>query len=253
MAKEDFCFTFYDGDAARDMAHMNRTERGCYMDIIISQRKFGRLTLDQVKKILSKDFDECFPAIELVLIKDEDNKLYIEWLDTSIVTKKKHSKKQKENIGKRWNKSGNTKLIPNDVLVIPLGNGNEYGNGIENENNEGGTGETQVFHVSHGNTMMDIDLLLQKVIHDVDGFVRVYVQQGIDRNKLEQWLENFNKWLLFTGCSKKLERDYRTHFSNWIKQQDLTIDATSYSPTNLKDGKNIRRIPAKEHSTSRGL
>ncbi len=39
MAKEDFCFTYYDGDAARDMAHMNRLERGAYTDVIISQRK----------------------------------------------------------------------------------------------------------------------------------------------------------------------------------------------------------------------
>ena len=56
MAKEDFCFTYYDGDAARDTTHMNRIERGAYHDLIISQRKFGHLTIDQVKKILGRDF-----------------------------------------------------------------------------------------------------------------------------------------------------------------------------------------------------
>jgi hypothetical protein len=83
MAKSDFCFTYYDGDAARDMAHMNRLERGAYTDIMISQRKFGHLTLDQIKKILGKDFEECFPAVELVLQVDNDGKFFIEWVDTS--------------------------------------------------------------------------------------------------------------------------------------------------------------------------
>ena len=44
MAKADFCFTYYDGDATRDMAHMNRLERGAYTDVVIQQRQRGHLS-----------------------------------------------------------------------------------------------------------------------------------------------------------------------------------------------------------------
>lgn len=131
MAKEDFCFTYYDGDAARDMAHMTRLERGCYTDVIISIRKFGHITIDQIKKILSRDYEECFPAIELILKKDQEGKYFIEWLENSLEKSKKHSKKQRDN------RFGKTKPQPNDnqttVLVAPLEDG--YGDVFVLEDN----------------------------------------------------------------------------------------------------------------------
>jgi hypothetical protein len=127
MAKEDFCFTYYDGDAARDTTHMNRLERGAYHDIIISQRKFGRLTLDQVKKILGKDFTECWPALELIM-KVADGKVFIEWVENSIIKMRKHAKKQSENKkGKTKNNQTETKQEPKPIQTKPLedGDGNE--------------------------------------------------------------------------------------------------------------------------------
>src|ERR1043165_8892855 len=154
MAKEDFCFTYYDGDATRDMAHMNRLERGAYSDIIISQRKFGRLTLDQIKKILGRDFIECWGAIELIMSIEEE-KYFIAWLENSIVTSKSNAQKNKERIKEYWkNKKevGNTNVIPNSNLEEqykeePLENENENenenedGNGIEKENGSFGKSE----------------------------------------------------------------------------------------------------------------
>src|SRR5690606_13946482 len=129
MAKEDFCFTYYDGDAARDTTHMNRLERGAYHDLVISQRKFGHLTLDQIKKVLGRDFEECWPAIELILQRDPDGKFFIEWLDTSITKMRKQSTKQRQNVTKRYQTP--TTDVPKDSLVIPLGN--ENGDGEEEE------------------------------------------------------------------------------------------------------------------------
>lgn len=143
MAKEDFCFNYYDGDAARDKAHMTRLERGAYDDIISAQRKRGHLSVDDIKRVLSKDFEECWPSLEWILKKDTEEKYFIEWVDKSISKMQAHSKKQKDNVDKRW---GNTKSIPPINIgietVIPLenGNGNEYG--IENEIKDGGAGET---------------------------------------------------------------------------------------------------------------
>jgi hypothetical protein len=136
MAKEDFCFTYYDGDAARDMAHMNRLERGAYSDVVISQRKFGRLSIEQIKKILGKDFNECWGSIELIMI-NEEGKYYIEWLENSILKSKKNSKKNKERISAYWNKEkvskNDTKPIPKEDLELPKSDleeplGNGYGN-----------------------------------------------------------------------------------------------------------------------------
>lgn len=111
MAKEDFCFTYYDGDACRDMSHMNRLERGAYNDIVLQQRKFGRMTLETIKKILGKDFDEVWPAINLILICDEGAKTYhIEWLEKSIKTMRTHSKLQSE----RRNSKKSTEQQPDD-------------------------------------------------------------------------------------------------------------------------------------------
>lgn len=136
MAKEDFCFTYYDGDAARDTTHMNRLERGAYHDIIISQRKFGHLTLDQVKKILGKDFAECWPAIELIM-KVVDGKYFIEWLETSIQKMRRHAKKQSENKkGKTKINQPETKPEPELNQTNPLESGDGYENVFEENNKE---------------------------------------------------------------------------------------------------------------------
>lgn len=144
MAKEDFCFTYYDGDAARDKAHMTRLERGAYDDIISAQRKRGHLSLDDIKRVLSKDFAECWASLEWILKKDAEQKFFIEWVDKSIEKMRAASQRQKEKVEKRWKKD--TDNIPrynhSKDSVIPFyeyENGNE--DGIENVL-EGGTGET---------------------------------------------------------------------------------------------------------------
>lgn len=138
MAKADFCFNFYDGDATRDMAHMNRLERGAYTDVIIQQRQRGHLSLNDLKKFLSKDFDTVWPALEWIMKKDAAGLFFIEWLEASEKKAKAHSEKQKENRAKAVKKQPkadqtSTKRQPKtksgQPLVEPLGNGD--GNGDE--------------------------------------------------------------------------------------------------------------------------
>lgn len=107
MAKEDFCFTFYDGDATRDASHMNRLERGAYYDLIIAQRKFGRLSIEQIRKILGKDFTEVWPALELSLVC-ADGFYFVEWVEKSLEQSRKHSRHQSEN-GKKGGRPGKNK------------------------------------------------------------------------------------------------------------------------------------------------
>lgn len=95
MAKSDFCYTYYCGDAAADKSHMNRLERGAYHDLLDFQKKVGKFTMEQARKVLSKDFDETWGAIEIILTV-EGNLFFIEWLENSIERDKKFSKSQSD-------------------------------------------------------------------------------------------------------------------------------------------------------------
>lgn len=141
MAKADFCFNYYDGDATRDMAHMNRLERGAYTDVVIQQRQRGHLSLDDLKKFLSRDFEAVWPSLEWVLKVDSDGKFFIEWLENSEVKSKAHSTKQTENRAKAEEKKKNsdqtlTKNTSGQPLVEPLGDGNGDEYVIENNKKE---------------------------------------------------------------------------------------------------------------------
>lgn len=93
---KDPAFLFYPGDASEDTQFMNRLERGCYFDLLKAQKKFRRFTLDQIKKVLGRDFDSCWPSIELVL-KEEDDQYFIEWVEEKIIERQKFSESRRKN------------------------------------------------------------------------------------------------------------------------------------------------------------
>ena len=119
---KDPAFLFYPADASEDTQFMNRLERGAYFDLVKSQRLFHGFTTEQLRKVLGKDFDIVFPALDLILKKD-DSGFYIRWVRESLDNRKEFQRKQKEKIDNYWNNRGNT-------VVKPL----ESGNGIENVN-----------------------------------------------------------------------------------------------------------------------
>lgn len=93
---KDPAFLFYPGDAAEDVSHMNRLERGCYFDLIQAQKKFGPLPLPTIQKILGKDFDSCWESIKMCLTYEKDM-YYISWLQDSIEKRKKYSASRSKN------------------------------------------------------------------------------------------------------------------------------------------------------------
>lgn len=136
MAK-DPALLFYYGSAAEDVCHMNRLERGCYFDLLQSQRKYHRYTVEQVRKILGKDFEECWPALESVLSKDENGKFFIEWVENSTEKRKEHAEKQRERIQNYWNKKKkeeDTTVLPKQYHGITVDVPLEEENVIVNEN-----------------------------------------------------------------------------------------------------------------------
>lgn len=152
----DPAFLYYDADVALDVAHMNRTERGCYFDLLQMYRKFRGYTMEQIGKILGTDMVLCWSAIELVLEFDEDTRKYhIPWLKNSLSKKAQHSEIQRERIQKYWDevrkneklgietprkprkKVGNTTDIPRNnngnTTDIPLETETETKEGLEDD------------------------------------------------------------------------------------------------------------------------
>jgi hypothetical protein len=226
VAKEDFCFTYYDGDAARDKAHMSRLERGSYDDLIGLQRKVGHFTGDQARKILSRDYEETWPAQEMVLKTDPQGKYYIEWLHNSLEKMRAHSQKQKDKVNTRWGKNkveqyqDHTAVIPrynhgNDP-VIPLEDVN--GNGIEDEE-KGGVGEKTndgEFSFSTETPLPDITLTAA----EQNQFTQT-------RNKNTKFLKE--QWLTFIteriNDPPEKQRQYRqlsdltSYYLNWVRNK----------------------------------
>lgn len=200
MAKEDFCFTYYDGDAARDKAHMTRLERGAYDDIISAQRKRGHLSIEDIKRVLSKDFETCWSSLEWILQKDESGKYFIEWVDKSIEKMRFNSKKQKEKADKRWGKDATAMPQHNNGIdsVMPL----ENGNGNKNLLNSELVKETA-----------------RKVFNDKIWAEATGMGHSITRDELAKWMSQFNASLVGDNISNFSESTYKKMFGGWLNKQ----------------------------------
>lgn len=133
---KDPAFLFYDGDAAKDVSHMNRLERGAYFDLIQAQRKFGNMSIDLIKKVLGKDFDSVWDSIKIILTYD-NHMYYINWLQESINKRETYCKSRQENRMKgKINRLTQTTYVEHMVNE----NENEIINRISIQ--ERGTGET---------------------------------------------------------------------------------------------------------------
>lgn len=231
MAKEDFCFTYYDGDAARDKAHMNRLERGAYDDLISAQRKRGHLSLEDIKKVLSGDFDKCWNSIEWILIKDIENKYYIEWVDKSIEKMRRQSENQKKNASKRWEKD-NATALPRHINGIAGEMPLEDGNGNEDEE-ENINKEVDGFFFNEMSPEMELTRL---EINAIKGFIDAGLQRMItDDDVKRNWeafkIDNFKKheW-------KKSHEDLLSHFRRTLKIEIKTQKNGTTQSTYTKGG-----------------
>lgn len=207
MAKSDFCFTYYDGDATRDMSHMNRLERGAYTDLIISQRKFGHLTLDRIKKTLGKDFNECWESISVVLKQDQEQLYYIEWLEISERKAKKHAELQSEKRkGKTKREPDLTKQQPNETKLYPLEDGN--GDGYENVS---GLGKLEVFEKLFTDEIFVSELSSTHRGKDLkQAFEECYTHHSNAPNppsEIWQWKQKLNTWLVIKSNGKRTTKN----------------------------------------------
>ena len=122
---KDPAFLFYPADASEDTQFMNRIERGCYFDILKAQKRFGKFTLNQIKKVLGSDFESCWESIEIVLEK-EGNYYFIGWLKESIEKREAYTKSRRNNLKGKSHMDAH-KVIHMEPHMVNI-NVNENGN-----------------------------------------------------------------------------------------------------------------------------
>lgn len=216
MAK-DPAFLFYDGDAARDVSHMNRLERGAYFDLIQAQRKFGGYTMEQARKILGKDFDEVWPALELILSKTDDDKYFLEWVQNSIENRKEHAEKQRKRIQDYWDRKRqeeqeeiNSNPIPRNnhgtTAVVPLVNENEIENVIIDK--EGVQGEKKSASVKK---QLDPDESLMSKINYTPEFEAIFLKWlRYKRKRKQSYRDEDSAQLAYNKLIKYADNDPKT-------------------------------------------
>lgn len=187
MAK-DPAFLFYDGDAARDVSHLNRLERGCYFDILQAQRKFGRMSVDLIKKVLGKDFNECWEQVKICLTYEEDM-FFIAWLEDSTNKRKAYS----ESRSKNRNSSKSTTSTSTYVPHMENENENIISNKINTNNNTLVTDMIKIFKERNPSYPIDAEAHYPQVLQiayriaKMKGWEQKEVLNGRMRDTLKSW------------------------------------------------------------------
>ena len=123
----DPAFLFYPNDYLGGTMGFSILDHGSYILTLIYQFNHGKFSENEIKNLIGDSWEKIRPKF-----KEENGLFFNQRLQNEIEKRKKHSEKQKENINKRWNKFGNTTVLPNQGIttVIPLENENEINNKI---------------------------------------------------------------------------------------------------------------------------
>ncbi|SHN45883.1 hypothetical protein [Chitinophaga sp. CF418] len=82
---------------------------------------------------------------------------------------------------------------------------------------------------------MPVEDLRERCIQDAAFYEPLCMRLHLSIESLSGWLEAFNRELLFKSESRKLPKDYRKHFADWIKFRDVTTDPAEYSPVKKQE------------------
>jgi hypothetical protein len=196
MAK-DPAFLFYPGDASDDTQFMNRLERGCYFDLLKAQKKHRKFSIQLIQKVLGRDFESCWPAIELILQKDGDL-YFIGWVHESMENRAAHSEKQKKRIKDYWDKKKQSESIPEPIQTNtteqPIQNG---GITLENENAiENGNENAIAIKGVQGEKRKDKLEIFEEIFTDelfVSDLSRMYPKKNLQEAFEKCWLWHIQK------------------------------------------------------------
>ena len=222
MPKEP-AFLFYDGDAARDVSHMNRLERGCYFDLIQAQRKFGSYTTVQARKILGKDFDTCWGAIELILSVEkaengENDKYFIEWVREATNKRTEYIETQRSRIQNYWDEKKKTSSPTKYIGIstdIPLENEDE------DVIKKGGVGGEKTLQINAPITLSMFDQFWEIYPKKVDKGKALNNWKKICNKKTNErpvWKEIKRAILLQRKSERWQDKQFIPHPATWLNQ-----------------------------------
>lgn len=157
----------------------------------------------------------------------------------------KRLSKQLFSLIKMENSKEENELCYKRTLAAYIGNAIGNGNVLKEEE---GAGEEEKIKPVADEFVFDVDLLKEKVLLDKE-FKRQFKQHGIPEEKLDDWLQNFNKHIRhsFGADVKKNEKDYRWHFSNWIQSQTDFEHPEYFKILKSKNGNNNQKRTAKNN------
>lgn len=92
----DPAFLFYPGDWQGGTATFTRLIKGCYIDVLIAQFNSGPLSLEEIKNVLSHDFEASWPTLQKKF-KQEDGLFFNERLEFEKQKRRNYSKSRREN------------------------------------------------------------------------------------------------------------------------------------------------------------
>lgn len=132
-ANKDPAIIFYTSDFLTGCADLTMEERGQYITMLCLQHQHGPLS----KKIITLNIPSISESVLEKFSIDKNGNYFNKRLEKEIEKRKEHSKKQRENVMKRWAKRDIPSYIPNknqsETKNIPLEN--EIGNGNDNKIN----------------------------------------------------------------------------------------------------------------------
>jgi hypothetical protein len=98
MAK-DPAFLFYPGDWDGGTKLFSRAQKGAYMDLLIAQFNCGRMTSQDIRHILGRDYDSMWILkLKSKFKKDKDGKFYNERLEIEQSKRKNFTESRKSNL-----------------------------------------------------------------------------------------------------------------------------------------------------------
>lgn len=217
MAK-DPAFLFYPGDWQGGTMTLSRHLKGCYMDLLVAQFNSGPLSLEEIKIVLGADFGSSWPTLSKKFKTDGNGLFFNERLEAEKAKRAEYSRKQRERVNKRWNKSG---IDAGNTAVLPLENENEN----EDRKVIGGVGERgkQNFY-TNGAEMFD-DVKEDPSL--VEQLTRVVWNEGYRAVKETHVMLGVKKFCILEEAKgtfrTKPREEFRWHLVNWTRKNAKTI------------------------------
>lgn len=187
---KDPAFLFYSSDFLSGISDLTMEERGQYITLLCLQHQKGHLS----KKIIDLCVGNATADVLHKFSIDSDGNYFSERLDIEIEKRRQHSEKQRQRAIDGWKKRNATA----DATALPLENENENKDLLilKSEKNE-----------FYKNECLQSDQWKETVS----------MREKIPLDKFDLALTDFNGHLVAIGETKQNLKDYKSHFTNWVR------------------------------------